>query len=38
MFNSDTSTAEAYHEIANKVEMFCKKSGSLLNVAPRHAH
>ncbi|HET9867458.1 MAG TPA: P-loop NTPase, partial [Nitrospira sp.] len=35
MFNSDTPTAEAYHEIANKVETFCKKSGSLVNVAPR---
>ena len=35
MFNSDTPTAEAYHEIANKVEAFCKKSGSLVNVAPR---
>jgi Mrp family chromosome partitioning ATPase len=35
MFNSDTPTAEAFHEIANKVEAFCKKSGSLVNVAPR---
>jgi Mrp family chromosome partitioning ATPase len=35
MFNSDTHTAEAFHEIANKVEAFCKKSGSLVNVAPR---
>ena len=35
MFYSDTPTAEAYHEIANKVEAFCKKSGSLVNVAPR---
>ena len=35
MFNSDTPTAEAYHEIANKVETFCKKSGSLVNVGPR---
>jgi Mrp family chromosome partitioning ATPase len=35
MFNSDTPTAGAYHEIANKVEAFCKKSGSLVNVAPR---
>jgi Mrp family chromosome partitioning ATPase len=35
MFYSDTPTAEAYHDIANKVEAFCKKSGSLVNVAPR---
>ena len=26
MFNSDTATAECYHEIANKVEAFCKKT------------
>jgi hypothetical protein len=38
MFNSDTATAEAYHDIANKVEAFCKKSGSLVKIAPRHAH
>lgn len=38
MFNSDTSTAEAYHDIANKVEAFCKKRGSLVNIAPRQAH
>jgi Mrp family chromosome partitioning ATPase len=36
MFYSDTPTAEAFHDIANKVEQFCKKSGSLLRVAPRH--
>jgi Mrp family chromosome partitioning ATPase len=35
MFCSDTPTAEAYHEIANKVEAFCKKSGSLVKLAPR---
>ncbi|WP_447972974.1 Mrp/NBP35 family ATP-binding protein [Nitrospira sp. Kam-Ns4a] len=34
MFYSDTPTAEAYHEIANKVEAFCKRSGSLLKVSP----
>lgn len=38
MFNSDTPTAGAYHDIANKVEAFCKKSGSLVNVAPRQHH
>jgi len=29
MFNSDTPTAEAYHRIANQIEAFCKKGGSL---------
>jgi ATP-binding protein involved in chromosome partitioning len=38
MFYSDTPTADAYHTIANKVDAFCKKSGSLLKVAPRHHH
>jgi Mrp family chromosome partitioning ATPase len=38
MFYSDTPTAEAYHSIANQVEAFCKKSGSLLKVAPRQHH
>jgi hypothetical protein len=38
MFYSDTPTAEAYHAIANQVEFFCKKSGSLLKVAPRQHH
>jgi hypothetical protein len=38
MFNSDTATAECYHEIANKVEAFCKKSGSLVKIASRQAH
>ena len=38
MFNSDTPTAECYHEIANKVEAFCKKSGSLVKIASRQAH
>jgi ATP-binding protein involved in chromosome partitioning len=37
MFNSDTATAECYHNIANQIEAFCKKSGSLVKVAPRHA-
>lgn len=32
LFNSDTPTAEAYHRIANQIESFCKKSGSLLKV------
>jgi hypothetical protein len=35
MFYSDSPTAEAYHQIANKVEAFCKKSGSLLRVMPK---
>jgi Mrp family chromosome partitioning ATPase len=39
LFNSDTPTATAYHDIANRVDAFCKKSGSLLKVAPRqHQH
>ena len=38
MFNSDTATAECYHEIANKVEAFCKKRGSLVNIGSRQAH
>ncbi len=32
MFYSDTPTAEAYHTIANKVDTFCKQSGSLLRI------
>ncbi len=32
MFHSDTPTAEAFHDVANKVDAFCKKSGSLLRV------
>jgi hypothetical protein len=35
MFYSDTATAEAYHTIANKVEAFCRKSGSLLKMPLR---
>ena len=35
MFYSDTPTADAFHQIANKVDAFCKKSGSLLRIAPR---
>ncbi|MDE3019393.1 MAG: Mrp/NBP35 family ATP-binding protein [Nitrospirota bacterium] len=35
MFYSDSPTAEAYHQIANRVEAFCKKSGSLLKVGPK---
>ena len=35
LFNSDTATAQAYHDIANQVEIFCKKSGSLVKLAPR---
>ena len=38
LFNSDTATAEAYHDIANQGETFCKKSGSLMKVAPRQQH
>jgi MinD-like ATPase involved in chromosome partitioning or flagellar assembly len=38
LFNSDSATAQAYHDIANQVETFCKKSGSLIKVAPRHQH
>jgi ATP-binding protein involved in chromosome partitioning len=34
MFYSDTPTADAYHQIANKVEAFCKRSGSLLKLSP----
>ncbi|MGH7256163.1 MAG: P-loop NTPase, partial [Nitrospirales bacterium] len=37
MFYSDTPTAEAYHEIANKVEAFCKQKASLVRISPtRH--
>ena len=35
MFYSDSPTAEAYHQIANRVEAFCKKSGSLLKIGPK---
>lgn len=35
LFNSDTATADAYHSIANKVDDFCKHSGSLVKVAQR---
>jgi ATP-binding protein involved in chromosome partitioning len=38
MFNSDTKTAEAFHDIANRVETFCKKSSSLLKVGPKPQH
>jgi Mrp family chromosome partitioning ATPase len=40
LFNSDTPTADAYHQIANKVEAFCKKAGSFLRATPKthHAH
>jgi Mrp family chromosome partitioning ATPase len=38
LFHSDTVTAQAFHDIANQVETFCKKSGSLIKVAPRHQH
>jgi MinD-like ATPase involved in chromosome partitioning or flagellar assembly len=38
MFYSDTVTADAFHSIANQVESFCKKAGSLVKVAPRHGH
>jgi hypothetical protein len=34
LFNSDTATAQAYHDIANQVEAFCKKSGSLIKMGP----
>ncbi len=37
MFYSDTPTAEAFHDIANRVDAFCKKSGSLLRVGPKRA-
>jgi ATP-binding protein involved in chromosome partitioning len=32
MFYSDTPTADAYHQIANKVDQFCKKGSSLMRV------
>lgn len=35
MFYSDTQTANAYHTIANKVDAFCKQSGSLLRVTSK---
>lgn len=35
MFCSDTPTAEAYHEIANKLEAFCRRQGSLVQISPR---
>ena len=38
LFNSDAATAQAYHDIANQVEAFCKKSGSLIKPAPRQQH
>ncbi|TAJ23552.1 MAG: ATP-binding protein [Nitrospirae bacterium] len=38
MFYSDTPTAESYHQIANKVDQFCKKSGSLLKIGPKSKH
>ena len=38
LFNSDTDTAAAFHDLANKVEAFCKKSASLIKVAPRQHH
>jgi ATP-binding protein involved in chromosome partitioning len=38
LFNSDSATAQAYHDIANQVEAFCKKSGSLVKLAPRQQH
>jgi Mrp family chromosome partitioning ATPase len=34
LFNSDTVTAQAFHDIANQVETFCKKSGSLIKMGP----
>lgn len=36
LFNSDTPTAQAYHDIANQIEAFCKKSGSLIKMGPTH--
>ena len=35
MFNSDLPTADAYHSIANQVDDFCKKRGSLVQVATK---
>jgi len=32
MFNSDLPTADAFHNIANQVDDFCKKKGSLVQV------
>jgi hypothetical protein len=37
LFHSDLPTAEAIHAVANKIEEFCKKKGSLANVAARPA-
>lgn len=30
LFNSDTAAASVFHDVANKVEAFCKKSASLI--------
>jgi Mrp family chromosome partitioning ATPase len=32
LFNSDTATASVFHDVANKVEAFCKKSASLIRM------
>ncbi|MEC4681851.1 MAG: P-loop NTPase, partial [Nitrospirota bacterium] len=37
LFHSDLPTADALHGIANKIEEFCKKKGSLVNVKGRPA-
>jgi Mrp family chromosome partitioning ATPase len=37
LFHSDLPTAEAIHSAANKIEEFCKKKGSLVNVSARPA-
>ncbi len=37
LFHSDTPTAEAFHDIANKVDDFCKKSGSLMRISSRRS-
>lgn len=37
LFYSDTPTADAFHDIANKVDDFCKKSGSLLRISSKRS-
>ena len=35
MFCSDLPTADAFHEVANRVDDFCKKKGSLVQIATK---
>ena len=35
LFHSDLPTADAYHNIANQVDDFCKKKGSLVQIATK---